>query len=146
MRIYIDTNVIIDFLAQREPFYKDALELFTRIAEDDDLLAYTSVKSLTDVYYVIHRSTHDRNETGKLIVQLISLLNVADNTDIDLLKSFSCKTSDFEDNLISRLSSRMMLDYIVSRNVKDFYPSVVKAITPRECLDILDLPELSADR
>ncbi len=145
MRIYIDTNVIIDFLTERKPFYDNALMLFDRVAEEDDLIAYTSVKSLSDIYYVIHRNVHDKTETDKLIVKLISLLHVADNTDIDLLKSFSCKTGDFEENLISQLSSRMMLDYIVTRNTKDFDPAFVKAITPRQCLDILNLPQLSAD-
>ena len=144
MRVYIDTNVIIDLLTQREPFYEDVYKLFENIA-DDRLIAYTSVKSLADVYYILHRNIQNKTETGKLIVKLISLLHVADNTDIDLLRSFSCKTSDFEDNLISQLSSRMMLDYIVTRNVKDFDPSSVKAITPRQCLDILNLPQLSAD-
>ncbi|MBR4462553.1 MAG: PIN domain-containing protein [Erysipelotrichaceae bacterium] len=145
MRVYIDTNVIIDLLAQREPFYKDVFKLFEKIA-DNHLIGYTSVKSLSDVYYVLHRTMHSHEEAGRMIVRTMTLLQVADNTDFDLLRTFSCKTNDFEDNLITQLSSRLMLDYIVSRNVKDFDPSFVKAITPKECLDILELSQLSAEQ
>ena len=142
MMIYVDTNVIIDFLAHRDPFYEEANELFFHIADLNSLIAYTSVKSLSDVHYIIGRSLHNKTETDRIITKLISLLYVADNTSIDLLKTYSCKTNNFEDNLISQLSKRMMLDYIVTRNVKDFDDSIVKAITPKDCLNILKLPEL----
>ena len=144
MRIYVDTNVIIDLLAKRQPFYKDAKDLFSMIAKEE-LIAYTSVKSISDVYYVLKRNTHNKTDTDKLIVKLISLLYVADNEGIDLLKSLSYKTKDFEDNLISQLSSRMKLDYIISRNIQDFDQDIVKTITPKECLSILNLPDISAD-
>lgn len=142
MNIYVDTCVIIDFLSKREPFYQDAYELFCEIAKDERLIAYTSVKSVSDIYYVLHGILHNDIETRKMIIKLISLLYVSDNSSIDLLKTFSSKKSDFEDDLISQLSRRMCLDYIVTRNCKDFDDSVIKAITPKKCLEILKLPEL----
>ena len=145
MNVYVDTNVIIDLLAKREPFFNDARELFAQIAADNGLNGYTSVKSVSDVYYIIHHCLHDKKEAGKMIVKLISVLYVADNNDIDMLRSFSYKEGDFEGNLISALSARLKLDYIVTRNIKDFGGSAVKAVTPVECLDILKLPEISAD-
>ena len=142
MRIYIDTNVIIDLLAKREPFYTDAYDLFLQIAERNDLIAYTSVKSIMDIYYILNRYIHDRFESGRHIVDLIRLLYVADSTDIDLLKSFSGTSNDLEDNLIIEMASRLDLDYIISRNLKDFRNSKVPAISPSDCLKVLSLPEL----
>lgn len=142
MRIYIDTNVIIDLLAKREPFYTDAYDLFLQIAERNDLIAYTSVKSIMDIYYILNRFIHDRFESGRHIVDLIKLLYVADSTDIDLLKSFSGTSNDLEDNLIIEMASRLDLDYIITRNLKDFRNSKVPAISPSDCLKVLSLPEL----
>ncbi len=142
MRIYIDTNVIIDLLAKREPFYTDAYDLFLQIAERNDLIAYTSVKSIMDIYYILNRYIHDRFESGRHIVDLIKLLYVADSTDIDLLKSFSGTSNDLEDNLIIEMASRLDLDYIITRNLKDFRNSKVPAISPSDCLKVLSLPEL----
>ena len=144
MIVYIDTNIIIDLLAKREPFYKDAYNLFKKIAKEKNLIGYTSVKSITDIYYIMHKYCHDKDKTMEAINDLISLLYVADNTDIDLLKSFSSNINDFEDSLIDELSERLMMTYIVTRNTKDFKGSKVKAITPKECLKMLKLPELDA--
>lgn len=146
MIVYIDTNVIIDLLAEREPFYDDAFNLFYQIAKDNSrLTAYTSLKSISDIYYVMHKYYHDKTKTMRSISNLISLLYVADNNDLDLLRSFSSKLNDFEDSLIDELSARYMMDYIVTRNMNDFKNSKVTAITPKKCLEILNLPELEAD-
>ena len=65
MIVYVDTNIIIDLLAKREPFYSDAYELFLEIAEDDSrLTAYTSLKSISDVYYIMHKYYHDKTKTS----------------------------------------------------------------------------------
>ena len=143
MRIYVDTNVILDLLAKRDPFYHDAYELFLRIAEDKTLIGYTSVKSIMDIYYILNRYIHDRTETGRNITDLIRLLYVADSTDIDLLKSFSGTSADLEDNLVIETAFRLGLDYIITRNLKDFHNSKVPAISPSDCLKILSLPELN---
>ena len=142
MRIYIDTNVIIDLLAKREPFYQDAYDLFLQIAERNDLIAYTSVKSIMDINYILNRYFHDRLESGRHIVELIKLLYVADSTDIDLLKSFSGTSNNLEDNLIIETAFRLDLDYIITGNLKDFRNSKVPAISPSDCLKVLSLPEL----
>ena len=145
MIIYVDTNVIIDLLAKREPFYENAYKLFEIIANEKNIIGYTSVKSITDIYYIMHRYYHDKIRTMRSINNLISLLYVTDNTDIDLLKSFSSQVKDFEDSLIDELSARHSMSYIVTRNIKDYKGSKVQAITPEEFLKVLALPELKTE-
>ncbi len=142
MRVFVDSNIIIDHLTKREPFDRDAYDLFSRIAKETDLIGYTSVKSLSDIHYLMKRSLHSSLSALKLITKLTSLLLVLDNTDIDLLKAFSSGVTDFEDALIAESAVRNKLDFIVTRNVRDFERSRIKAITPRQCLDMLDTPPL----
>ena len=144
MRVFVDSNIIIDHLTKREPFDRDAYDLFSRIAKETDLIGYTSVKSLSDIHYLMKRSLHSSLSALKLITKLTSLLLVLDNTDIDLLKAFSSEVTDFEDALIAESAVRNKLDFIVTRNVRDFERSHIKAITPRQCLDMLDMPPLEA--
>ena len=144
MNVYIDTNIIIDLLTKREPFYEDAYKLFNKL-QNNELVGFTSVKSLADIYYIVQRYYHDKQEALKTIVDLISVLYVADNNDIDLLKAMSSKINDFEDSLIDELSFRNHLHYIITRNTKDFKNSKVKAILPKECFEELDNIEIDTN-
>lgn len=137
MRIYVDTNVILDFLMKRQPFFDDAYKLFSELAKEDELIGYVSVKALTDIYYLYRKFNHNDIDTIRNVVKLIDILYIADNTKVDLLKALCFFDNDFEDDLIVQLATRMKLDYIVTRNGKDFGKSRVMAITPKECLEIL---------
>ena len=102
------------------------------------------------VYIIIEAPILDKKyelfvPSDRRIHDLISILNVADNSDIDLLKSFSSKVNDFEDSLIDELAIRNHIDYIITRNTKDFKNSRVLALSPEEFLDMLKLPELDAE-
>lgn len=137
MNVYIDSNIIMDLVAQRTPFYEDALDLFLEIAREKELFGYVSVKSLADIYYIYRHITHSKEQANKKIIEIIDLLNIADNTKSDLLGAIFNNGNDFEDDLIIQLANRMKLDYIVTRNQKDYKNSSVKAITPKECLKMI---------
>ena len=145
MKVMIDTNVLVDLLTERTPYYSDAFDLFTKIAQSaSELIGFTTVKSLTDIYYLSRKYYHNSLLAKRNIVDVIDLLYVADDTDIDLLKALESKSGDFEDILLAETSARLMMDYIVTRNVKDFSGSRVKAITPKEFLALLKQTELEA--
>ena len=137
MNVYVDSNVIMDLVAQRVPFYEDALDLFLELAREEELFGFVSVKSLADIHYIYKRITHSKEQANKKIIEITDLLKIADNTKSDLLRAIFYNGNDFEDDLIIQLADRMKLDFIVTRNQKDFEGSIVKAITPRECLEML---------
>lgn len=137
MNVYVDSNVILDLVAQRVPFYEDALDLFLELARDEELFGYVSVKSLADIHYIYKHITHSKEQANKKIIEITDLLDIADNTKTDLLRTLFNNGNDFEDDLIIQLANRMNLDYIVTRNQKHFENSSVKAISPRECLELI---------
>ena len=77
MRAFIDTCVVIDALQAREPFAKDAQGVFLAAA-NNLFLGYISAKAVTDIYYLMHRHTHDDKASRDILNKLFSLFDVLD--------------------------------------------------------------------
>jgi predicted nucleic acid-binding protein len=57
MKVLIDTNILLDFLVEREPFKKDAEELFAAI-DSGQIIGYVIATTLTDIFYIARKHTH----------------------------------------------------------------------------------------
>lgn len=136
MKALIDTCIVIDFLEKREPFANEAYELFMELAKGS-FAGYITSKSVSDVYYLIHRYTHNHEETIKRLMQLLSLLEVVDLSKEDVYNAFSNGMKDYEDALVAESAKRHNLDYIVTRNKKDFSNSKVPSSNIKEFLSLL---------
>ena len=118
MRALIDTCVIVDALQNREPFCKDAQDLFLAAASDLFVGCITA-KASTDIYYLMHRYTHNE---------------VADTAGIDCRRAIPSPVSDFEDAVMIETAARTEVDCIVTRNIQDFAKSTVPVLTPKDFL------------
>ena len=129
MRILADTNVIIDALASREPWNKSAEEIFL-MAANQTIEMYITASSATDIYYLIRKYLHNTEEAktimGKLF-SLTSILEVGADDCIDALASF---INDYEDAVVEKVAHRNDMDYIVTRNIKDYQAGDTKIILP----------------
>jgi hypothetical protein len=95
-----------------------------------------SVTTVTDTMYVLRKYT-SRNETENAIKTLFLFVGIICVTKSDILTAFGYGWKDFEDSLQAACAVRNKLDYIVTRNVKDFETSVVSVITPDDMLNLL---------
>ena len=136
MKVYLDTCVIIDYLANRLPFSKDADKIFDLIASNK-IFAYVSSTSITDIYYIIKKNLRDEDTTRKLIIDILSLVEIIDTYAYNIKTVFDSNILDFEDALIEELSFQNKLDYIVTRNTKDFRNSRVEIISPAKLLETI---------
>ena len=100
-KILIDTNVLIDYLLEREPFFEDA------------------------------------KERRELLSNLCLIFDVEGIDKVKLLSGLSNEDfSDFEDCLQMECAKSYGADYIVTRNVSDYATSEVKAIEPKDYLEL----------
>lgn len=136
MNILIDTCVVMDFLQNREPFAVDAKSIF-RAAAKELFSGYITAKAATDIYYLTHRCTHSDTETRKILNQLFSLIELLDTEANDIIKALSSPVSDFEDAVMIETAVRTHVDYLVTRNSKDYKKSTVPVLTPVEFLNLL---------
>lgn len=138
MRVLIDTCVIIDALQNREPFNADAQKIFMAIA-NRQCSGFVSAKSVTDIYYITHRATHSDKETRKILNALLYLFDVLDTTGMDCRRALAMeKVSDYEDAVMIETALREDIDYIVTRNQRDYKDSAVAVVSPTELLRLLD--------
>lgn len=131
MRVVIDTNVIIDVFASREP-WNVAAEKILMLASKEKLEAVICASAVTDIYYVCNKTFHDEAKAREVIKTLFAIFTVADVRKKDLQDALNLKVDDFEDALVGTCAKRTESQFIITRNVKDFENSPVPAITPQD--------------
>ena len=127
----IDTCVIIDALQKREPFWHDAENIFIAAAEDK-FAGIITAKSLTDVYYLHHRCTHNSAKTREILSGLLEIFTLSDTASIDCRNALISEVSDFEDAVMMETARRINADCIVTRNARDYKNSPVPVMSPEQ--------------
>ena len=136
MKILVDTNVIIDALTSREPFRKDAEQIFMLAANRIEDM-YITASSATDIYYLVRKHLHSAEQAKTVMSKLYELFYILDVTGSDCKEALLTEMRDYEDAVISCCSLRNQMDYIVTRNIKDYEKSKVQAILPDQLLNIV---------
>jgi predicted nucleic acid-binding protein len=132
----IDTDVLLDFILRREQFYENALAII-QLHHQNKYRGFISSQCIPNMYYVLRKyfSETERRET---LIGLCYLFPIYPANDIMIIQALREKSfKDFEDCLQSKCAEAINADYIVTRNIKDFKNSKVKAITPQDFLSIL---------
>jgi predicted nucleic acid-binding protein len=138
MKVYLDTNIIIDILERREPYYNDSNALFL-LAIDKKINCIISASSITDIFYVINNKNKDSHKTVQVIFDLLKIVKGVDTLISDLYVAANFGFSDFEDAVAASTAVREQADYIITRNVKDFTNSPVPAMNPIDFLNKLQI-------
>ncbi len=130
-RIFIDTNVIIDVLMQREGYLSSAKVLALSKEKENSL--FVSVLTMANLAYIL-RKTLRGNDFYNEMKKLSSFLNVADTTYGHLTSALDLQAKDFEDALQYYCALSNQCEVIVTRNKKDFNFSSINVLTPEELL------------
>lgn len=140
MNLFIDTNVVIDYLANRHPFATHAAELFN-LSETGSVSLYISAVSYNNIYYILRQSlTH--TATIKVLDEITEMVQVVEVNETIIKKSLKSDFKDFEDAIQYNCALLVpQLKAIVSRNIKDFKQSVVAVLSPVEILAIIGSEE-----
>jgi predicted nucleic acid-binding protein len=144
MVLLIDSNVVIDRLGRREPFYSAASRVFqTGIFGDAEL--YISTSMLTDIVYVLTRK-YGRLGAQKAMLESLEYLNVCAVSAEDGIWSLRQGWDDFEDCLVARCAENIKADYIVTRDLDGYTKSLIPAITPDALLALLEARGITYDQ
>lgn len=130
-KIFLDTNIIVDLIADRKPYSKYSIEIFKK-AEEKKIKLFTSSHTIATTHYLLKKYLEEKNLRDVLYNLLDYLTVIAVNTDV-LKKGLLSKHKDFEDSIqIFCASSVEKIDCIVTRNIKDFRDSEILVLTPDE--------------
>lgn len=134
-RIYIDTNIMLDFLGEREPFYQPIARIAT-LAEKGILTMVVSPISFATVNYFLLKYENQQIAKEKLRKFKI-LAEVCGITEITVEKGLNSTFKDFEDALHYFCATDSNCELIITRNGKDFKESLIPVMTSAEFLSSL---------
>lgn len=136
MRILVDTNIIIDALTGREPFREAAEQVFLIAANRAEDM-YIAASSVTDIYYLVRKHLHSTEQSKDVMSKLFELFYILDVTSGDCMDALASEIKDYEDAVVACCAYRSQIDYIVTRNIKDYAASKVRAILPEEFINFI---------
>jgi len=131
--LFLDTNVVIDLLAKREPFYRSAAQLFS-LADKMKLQLCVSALSFANINYILLKEK--KPEESRLILRKLKLLVEVISLD-DRIIGLSLNDIDFkdyEDALQYYSALENGADVIITRNLKDFQKSKIPVLTAEQYL------------
>jgi predicted nucleic acid-binding protein len=135
MKVYFDTNIVIDILEKRHPFFKDSYTIFLMAAEKE-IDGIISASAVTDIYYIVRKSRKSKKDALAAVIDLFNILTIVDTTGGDIHFAAVSKIADFEDAVSAEAAKREGADYIVTRNTGDFINSPIPAILPENFLSL----------
>lgn len=138
MRILADTNVIIDALTSRKPWNESAEKIFL-MAANNTIEMYITASSATDIYYLIRKHLHDADTAKTIMGKLYSLAGILEVTEADCIDALASSIRDYEDAVVEKVAARQGMDYIVTRNIKDFQSGNTNVIIPDDFVKIMEL-------
>ena len=133
MNLLIDSNVILDMVQHREPFFCESKEIIAECIRQSHF-GFVTAHSLCDIYYIL-RKDMSVEQRLKLVNMFCQFFTVIPETASDFTAvTENPNTDDLEDGLQQQCATRLNLDYIVTRNIDDFKTSAVPAIEPGQFL------------
>lgn len=136
MVILVDTNILMDVIANREPYTEYGKKILEKCAKRE-VTGIMAAHSIPNLFYIL-RKDFSQEERRTLLKNLCSIFRISDlNTKKILAALDHDEFLDFEDCLQEECAVEEIADYIVTRNPDDFIKSRVKAIQPDEFLHLL---------
>ncbi len=124
----MDTNVVLDWLFDRKPWADEAQPLWDAPAVGQ-LVMYMPASAVTDIFYIGRRLT-GISEAFAALDRIFPAFNFISLDAQILRQARALPGNDFEDNVQIVCAQTSHLDFIVTRNVRDFTHASVRAIEP----------------
>ena len=131
LNLLIDTNVALDVILKREPFFA-ASKRAVDLQREYDVTEFVSAATVTDIYYIARRQLRSHEVVMDLLKEFLQTVRIADVTDDDIYTALALNRKDFEDSVQYAVAKSNGFDGIVTRNMQGFVDDEVKIFTPEE--------------
>jgi predicted nucleic acid-binding protein len=133
VRVLVDTNIILDFLLQREPFSQDAELLFQAI-DVGEIGGYVTATTLTDIFYISRRHTRSVEQARQAVSEILTAMMICPVDRVVLESAFNSGLADFEDAVQIFSAVTQGLEAIVTRDAPGFLSSPIPVLSIQELL------------
>lgn len=139
-KIFVDSDVVIDFFTDREPHANPASELF-ELNEQGDVKLYVSTVSINNIYCIVRRFLGHK-KTLEIIEILTEMTEIVGTTKKEIIQALKNNFTDYEDSIqYSTALTIKDLDIIITRNIKDYRNSSIAVMTPLNFLKMKEKNE-----
>ncbi|TDB64122.1 type II toxin-antitoxin system VapC family toxin [Arundinibacter roseus] len=133
--VFVDTDVIVDFLIDRVPFSQKSAEVFV-LAEKEEIVIYVSSLCYSNIFYIL-RKLAGLKKAMELLQKLESLTEILPVGKIIIRQALAERFEDFEDGIQNFTAlQEPLIRKIITRNVKDFKKSELSIVTPDEYISM----------
>ena len=130
MKALIDTNIILDILLKRQPYYEKAAVIFG-LAKRSFFNAFVSASAITDIFYISKKDL-GKNNANKALKNILQVFHPADVTGENIFQALEIEWDDFEDSVQYIVGESLSVDFIITRNTQDFASGSISAVTPEQ--------------
>ena len=135
MKVLIDTNVALNKLLMQPNFFAGSNIVF-KLAELGQITGYISASAITDIYYIASKKL-GKKHTLEGIKKMLQVFRPATVTDSHIFQALDLEWDDFEDSVQYVVGESLEVDYIITRNTKDYTPSTISAVTPEQFMELI---------
>lgn len=135
MKYLIDTNIILDVLLKRKPFYNDSVEVLN-LSGQKDINLYVTASSITDIYYIAYQTLRNKEEVREMLVKLLKIVLIAGVSGEEIRNALELTWKDFEDSVQYSVALLQEMDGIVTRNPSDYKGAEMKVWNPKDFLTL----------
>lgn len=137
MKILIDTNIVIDALASREPWNEYAEKIFL-MAANNIIDMYITASAATDIYYLIRKYLHNTETARQIMGKLYSLVGILEVKEENLVEALASPITDYEDAVVEQVARRSDMECIITRNKKDYQAGLTKIFLPEDFIRFIE--------
>ena len=136
MKVLFDTNIILDILLDRQPFSEPASILLSKV-ERSEMDGFLCATTITTIHYLLSRHLN-KEQAVSGINSIMALFAIASVNRLVIEDAIKAKTPDFEDSVLHEAARHASVEYIITRNIKDFKKAKIPVFTPVEFLNMLE--------
>ena len=136
-KIFLDTNVVLDFILRRDGFAEDAAMIFD-LGERKKLKLTLSSLSVNNIDCIVSK-IESKKKSRQIIIKLLSLVEILSVDETTIKKAAMSEFKDFEDAIQNFCAEDEGLNHIITRNLKDYKKSSLSVLTPKEFLTSLTM-------
>ena len=128
MRVLVDLNIVLDVLEKREPHFLDSVKIWTAV-DKGDIDGCLAAHSLTTLFYIMRKRVGSKQAT-KLLAHTLNIFSVAPVDEKVIRQALLLDWHDFEDAVQLCAAAQVGVDYLITRNVKDFKGGSIPVMMP----------------
>ncbi|MCW7466055.1 PIN domain-containing protein [Leptospira levettii] len=132
--VYLDSDIIIDYLYAREPFFQESVQLISLI-ENKQIKGSISSLIVWNIFYILAKYTNEKT-ARELIKEFITIIEIIPIDEKIINQGLNSSIKDFEDSIQYFAAKSKKIEYLITRNKKDYPDGEIKPLSPKEFLTI----------